>query len=104
MLRVAIAASTATIALAAPAYADDQADYSLFSSLRNNGMDITDSQLIIRQSHGICTDLSAGTPWRIVMTRLMSQNGYDLDESAALLAGATNAYCPTLKPRQPNNN
>lgn len=99
MFRVAIAALVSLLALAAPANADDQADYTLFSRLQTNGMNVTDPQLIIQQSHNICADLRAGTPWRMVMTRLMSQNGYDLDESAALLDGATNAYCPALKPK-----
>lgn len=96
LLSSVIVAGVAGMALAVPAAASPDQDYVYYSSLENSGFHISDPPLARAQGQGVCLGLLNDRPWKLIITGLMNF-GYDLDESAMIMASGVSAYCPDMQ-------
>lgn len=94
------AAMVAGVLLAAPSRATTEQDYTYFSLLESNGVEVTAPQDAIYTARIICNELDAGRNWRLVMTELMTAADFDLDMASTIMAAAIIAYCPQHDPTQ----
>lgn len=97
-----IAAIGVATGIAAPANATPEQDYVYFSILEDNGYHITSPVIAKRNAAIVCSTLRSGTPWRLVMTRIMAEADHDVDAAAVVLAASIVAYCPDQMPPELN--
>ena len=100
LLSIAIGALMAAGILfaSASAKATTEQDYLYYALLEDGGFTIMSPQTMKRNAQIVCSQLSAGTDWRLVVTDIMTDADYDLDTAALIAASAITAYCPENTP------